>query len=162
MPNFSAYPRWFTVTKLETPKEEWSSNFIETITTDTMVLEAYECTCGYHATVDASFIEQVTPHVAITCPACQRVIRTQEPEDMEKGKFSVKLNDHKYCFWQGEEGTDEFLRVTIDLNEYSKEQIENALVGYTLEEMKVEAQEHWQHVAIESIFDKMYELHNAF
>ena len=50
---------------------------IESITTSKVDLEVGECDCGYHFTVDATFLDQVGDFV-ITCPACMSEINTSE------------------------------------------------------------------------------------
>jgi hypothetical protein len=37
-------------------------------------LEVYECTCGFHIGIDATFLEQVGP-VLVTCPSCDKHLR---------------------------------------------------------------------------------------
>lgn len=46
-----------------------SSKYIGDVETDDVILEVYECECGFHLGIDATYLEQVTP-VKIKCPSC--------------------------------------------------------------------------------------------
>ena len=46
-------------------------------------LEVFECFCGFHIGLDATFIDQVRD-VTIDCPACGREISTDEKGDEDE------------------------------------------------------------------------------
>lgn len=46
---------------------------IECITTDKVELEVYECDCGFHIGIDATYLDQVGG-VEIKCPSCEKKI----------------------------------------------------------------------------------------
>lgn len=50
---------------------------LPSIETDIISLEVGECDCGYHFTVDYSYLEQVGDFKML-CPSCGRVISTEE------------------------------------------------------------------------------------
>ena len=56
-----------------------SMKLIESIETDKASMEIYECLCGYHMGVDATYIDQVAP-LHGECPACNRPYRIGETE----------------------------------------------------------------------------------
>ena len=43
------------------------------VETDRFVLEVYECVCGFHLGVDATYLEQVDA-IIIVCPSCEEVL----------------------------------------------------------------------------------------
>jgi len=42
------------------------------------ILEVYECDCGFHLGVDATYLEQVTSSVEILCPSCGKAIKVEQ------------------------------------------------------------------------------------
>jgi len=44
---------------------------LEAVETDRVVLEVYECVCGYHLGVDSTYLEQVGD-VHGYCPSCSK------------------------------------------------------------------------------------------
>lgn len=54
------------------------SKYIESIDTDKVELEVYECDCGFHLGIDATYLEQVSDCVKIKCPACGATIEAEE------------------------------------------------------------------------------------
>jgi len=48
---------------------------LPSIETDVVQLEVGECDCGYHFTVDATFLEQVGDFI-MSCPSCEKLINT--------------------------------------------------------------------------------------
>jgi hypothetical protein len=61
----------------ETKYEEFSRSFIASIETDKISLEVFECRCGFHLGLDASFLDQVK-ELTIKCPSCTGTINTYE------------------------------------------------------------------------------------
>ena len=58
---------------------------LDDIENDVVSLEVYECTCGFHLAVDATYLEQVGTIIDIPCPSCATpfVIDGAEDEDDE-------------------------------------------------------------------------------
>jgi len=52
------------------------SKFIESINSDVVELEVYECECGFHIGIDSTYLDQVDD-VEIICPSCQKVIKNE-------------------------------------------------------------------------------------
>jgi hypothetical protein len=50
--------------------------FIESVSTDRVELEVYECECGFHIGIDASYLDQVGD-VKIVCPSCKKAIQNE-------------------------------------------------------------------------------------
>lgn len=50
------------------------------VVADTAEIEVYECECGYHQGVDATFLAQVGP-ATITCPSCKQVVIINDRQD---------------------------------------------------------------------------------
>jgi hypothetical protein len=48
---------------------------LESVETDLVSLEVGECDCGYHFSVDATFLEQVRDFT-FRCPSCNKIIDT--------------------------------------------------------------------------------------
>jgi hypothetical protein len=46
-----------------------------TVVADKAELEVYECPCGFHLGIDASYLEQVGD-VTIECPSCGELFKT--------------------------------------------------------------------------------------
>ena len=71
--------------------------FIESIETDKVSMEIYECECGYHMGVDSSFLEQVS-HIASICPSCEKEITisdsTEEVELVPMSELDKVLAEH--------------------------------------------------------------------
>lgn len=53
--------------------------WIESVQTDKVVLEVYECQCGFHMGLDTSYLEQVA-EIKIECPSCGETIETTEED----------------------------------------------------------------------------------
>ena len=56
------------------------STYIEDVETDRVQLSVYECSCGFHLGIDATFLCDVDD-VTIACPACKSNISTHEVQD---------------------------------------------------------------------------------
>ncbi len=50
---------------------------LESFENDKVSLEVFECDCGFHMGLDSSYLDQVGD-IEIACPACQRVIKTED------------------------------------------------------------------------------------
>ena len=50
---------------------------LDSISTDIVELEVYECDCGFHIGLDGTFIEQIHG-IQIACPSCGRIIDTDQ------------------------------------------------------------------------------------
>jgi len=50
--------------------------FIESVSSDRVELEVYECSCGFHIGIDSSYLEQVDD-VKIVCPSCGEIINNK-------------------------------------------------------------------------------------
>ena len=50
--------------------------FIESVSSDRVELEVYECSCGFHIGIDSSYLEQVDD-VEIICPSCGELIKNE-------------------------------------------------------------------------------------
>lgn len=48
------------------------------IETDEFSLEVYECVCGFHIGLDATYLDQVDESIILSCPSCQRKIKTKQ------------------------------------------------------------------------------------
>ena len=55
--------------------------YITDISTDKVSLEVYECECGFHIGVDATYLEQVSEQLKMKCPSCKRTMKTGMPVD---------------------------------------------------------------------------------
>lgn len=51
------------------------AKLIESVETDKVQLEVYECECGFHIGLDFTFIDQVED-ISIECPSCKAKIET--------------------------------------------------------------------------------------
>lgn len=63
--------------------QQSQAKFIESVTTDKVELEVYECECGFHLGIDATYIDQVSD-CSFICPSCGISIST-----IRKLKFST-------------------------------------------------------------------------
>lgn len=61
---------------------------LKSISDDTVVLEVYECICGFHLGIDATYLDQVTD-VKLPCPVCGAMFDTTEnkTETEDKTKY---------------------------------------------------------------------------
>jgi hypothetical protein len=50
-------------------------HWLEDIETDNCVISIYQCSCGFHLGLDATYIDQVA-EIKIKCPSCKTVIDT--------------------------------------------------------------------------------------
>jgi predicted RNA-binding Zn-ribbon protein involved in translation (DUF1610 family) len=55
------------------------SKRLEDVQTDKVSLEVYECACGFHLGLDATYLEQVS-NVRIKCPSCGNLIVSEDEE----------------------------------------------------------------------------------
>ena len=44
---------------------------------DSYSLEVYECECGFHIGIDATFLDQVSEFFKIECPSCGKMIEVE-------------------------------------------------------------------------------------
>lgn len=54
---------------------------LKSIETDQYMLEVYECECGFHIGIDATYLDQIGD-VCVGCPNCSENLCTSE--DMEE------------------------------------------------------------------------------
>jgi len=64
-------------------KQKEKAKFIEAIKSDKVVLEVYECTCGFHLGIDSTYLEQVA-EVSIPCPCCGKMFITSKDDECKK------------------------------------------------------------------------------
>lgn len=57
-----------------------SGAYIGDVNTERFCLEVYECSCGFHIGLDASYLEQVS-EITMSCPACSETIQTLSDEE---------------------------------------------------------------------------------
>lgn len=50
--------------------------YVESVETEKVTLEVYECVCGFHLGLDATYLEQAGD-VSIICPACGNELKAQ-------------------------------------------------------------------------------------
>lgn len=62
------------------------AKYIESVTTDKVELEIYECSCGFHLGIDATYIDQVDD-CSFVCPSCGETISTEENDNDSGGKM---------------------------------------------------------------------------
>lgn len=53
------------------------AKYIESIQTNVVSLQIYECDCGFHIDIDATYLDQVAD-VKIECPSCGELVDTEE------------------------------------------------------------------------------------
>ncbi len=53
--------------------------YIENLSSDTVELEVYECSCGFHIGIDSTYLEQVND-VTIECPSCKETLKMEGAE----------------------------------------------------------------------------------
>lgn len=97
------------------------AKYIESVTTDKVELEVYECSCGFHLGIDATYVDQVSD-CSFICPSCGEIISTKDDdENSEKMKFSTVeegLETIKEAYRNGEVVEGEFADYLI--NHYSE------------------------------------------
>ena len=55
---------------------------LDDIRSDKVVLEVYECKCGFHIGIDSTFLEQVSD-VSLNCPSCDAEMKMYGGESSE-------------------------------------------------------------------------------
>ena len=50
--------------------------YVESVETEKVSLEVYECACGFHVGFDATYLEQAGG-VSIVCPACGNELKAE-------------------------------------------------------------------------------------
>lgn len=58
---------------------------LKSISDDTVVLEVYECICGFHLGIDATYLDQVTD-VKLPCPVCGAMFDTTAEAWIDENK----------------------------------------------------------------------------
>lgn len=56
------------------------SKYIGDVESGRFSLEVYECSCGFHIGLDATYLEQVSA-ITMSCPACAETIQTLDEEE---------------------------------------------------------------------------------
>jgi len=70
-------------------KFEKMPKYIESVSTEKVELDMYECTCGFHLGIDATYLEQVS-EVSIVCPSCGNSILTTEHDGCNSDSLENK------------------------------------------------------------------------
>lgn len=70
-------------------KFEKIPKYIESVSTKKVELDLYECTCGFHLGIDATYLEQVS-EVSIVCPSCGNSILTTEHDGCNSDSLENK------------------------------------------------------------------------
>jgi len=52
------------------------TKYLQDVETEKVSLEVYECGCGFHMGIDATYLDQVGP-VTIKCPSCKEQIQIE-------------------------------------------------------------------------------------
>jgi hypothetical protein len=60
-------------------------------------MEYYECTCGFHFGIDATYLDQVEEHIQVKCPACDNkhiftTLDDVDPDFEDQLKVRVSLS----------------------------------------------------------------------
>lgn len=50
------------------------SKQLKDISNEQVALEVYECSCGFHVGLDATYMEQVEDCIEVNCPSCKGLI----------------------------------------------------------------------------------------
>jgi len=59
---------------------------LKDIETDEVSLEVYQCDCGFHVGLDATYTDQVGP-ASVVCPSCGLRLDTAELRDMNRDSY---------------------------------------------------------------------------